>query len=504
MDKRIIILCLFSCFSNFVYTQISYNKLIDTGYPQSEFYQMTVDSEDNIVGYGIGFSDTVEWKQGLIFSKLDSSGALLKSTFLLDSLGEPLAVDKHWGGIIETKNGGYAAIGATVGRESAFLIKLDQNLEVEFIKEYLDTINKSNFDYSLKETSQGFALYGSLQNPDLLKILFVRHVDKQGNQLWQRTLAKSDVAGRILDLKVWRDSILVVAYAKLLSFNPLTSEQSIEYLDLSGNTIKSRTWEMPSDMGYVVRVLPKEDGGLILYGDHLVEWIGSTQILQSLMTRFDNDLEIVWTKRFGKPQSINAAKILRGFDRTQDGNYIGAGEHIIKVGNEPSRRGGWFYHFSPNGDSLWFETITPPLPPIQGNSGFFGGVGVLSDGSVVAGGGADEGNQTSVWVVKVNCSDSLFCGEPIVGVDQIEEFTEEVLVYPNPAQDFVKIKTPEQFTPKYLTIVDYQGNWIQSDVVNPVKELLVDTKHLSSGIYFFQIMDENNQLLMVKVLISKS
>mgnify|MGYP006897145780 CR=1 FL=1 len=88
-----------------------------------------LDSEDNIVGYGIGFSDTVEWKQGLIFSKLDSSGALLKSTFLLDSLGEPLAVDKHWGGIIETKNGGYAAIGATVGRESAFLIKLDQNLE---------------------------------------------------------------------------------------------------------------------------------------------------------------------------------------------------------------------------------------------------------------------------------------------------------------------------------------------------------------------------------------
>jgi hypothetical protein len=491
--KSIIVLSLFIFYGFLSFAQISYNKLIDTGYPQSEFYQMTVDSEDNIVGYGIGFSDTVEWKQGLIFSKLDSSGNFLKSTFLLDSLGEPLAVDKHWGGIIEIKDVGYAAIGATVGRESAFLIKLNQELEIEFIKEYLDTFNVSNFDYSIKETSEGFALYGSLQSPDLQKILFVRHVDKEGNQLWQRTLAKSEVAGRVLDLKVWRDSILVVAYAKYLSFNPLTSEQSIEYLDLSGNTIKSKTWDMPSDMGYVGRVLPKEDGGLILYGDHLVEWIGSTQILQSLMTRFDSDLEVVWTKRFGEPRSINAPRRLRSFDRTQDGNYVGGGERSFKIGNDPVRIGGWLYHFSPNGDSLWTTTIEPPLPPVQGNGGFFGGVGVLSDGSVVAGGGADEGNQTSVWVVKVNCSDSLFCGEPIVGVEEIvEELENEVLIYPNPAVNVLNIKSSIlNFPAAKIELLDISGKSVKIwEVKDQTTEISLNIFEIPKGIYLIRVSND--------------
>ncbi|MFQ6606019.1 MAG: hypothetical protein ACE5D8_10805, partial [Fidelibacterota bacterium] len=144
---------------------------------------MIIDN-DTILGIGVGFSDSIEWKQGIVLAKFDSSGNLLNSKIILDSLGDKFAVDKHWGKIIKTTDGGYAMTAATVYRKSAFLIKLSHDLEVEFIKEYPDTVNLANYSYKLLEISDGYLLYGFIQRPNFLDDAFIRRVDKQGNTVW--------------------------------------------------------------------------------------------------------------------------------------------------------------------------------------------------------------------------------------------------------------------------------------------------------------------------------
>jgi hypothetical protein len=502
--KSIIVLPLFIFYGFLSFAQISFNKIIDTGFPQARLYHTTIDN-DTLVGYGLGFSDTIDWKQGLVLVKIDSSGGLIQSKILLDSLGDKMGINKDWGGIINTVDGGYALTASPIERNSSMLIKLNQDLEVEFIKEYLDTINQSNFDYSIVEVSNGYILYGSYQKPDSRVIGFVRYVDKQGEFIWQKDCDFGGIYNWINDLKIGKDSVLILVTLTVFNLNPLETESSIQYLDLSGNTIKSRKWESSSKIGYMYSVMPKNDGGLILYSSYIHEWIGSTQILHTTFTRLDSDLEIVWLYRYGEPKSVNSQSTLWSFAQTKDLNYIGAGEHTFKIGNEPSRRGGWLFHFTPTGDSLWFEIIEPPVTPELGHGGFFGGVGVLSDGSVVAGGGANEDGQTSVWVVKVNCSDSLFCGEPIVGVEEIVEALEkEVLIYPNPANNFVKVKVPKATFIQQVNIYNYQGQLVltkQYNKENP--ELTINTQSLPIGIYILQFADTTSKLHTFKILISR-
>ena len=81
--------------------QSIWNDTISLGYPRARITDMIVDN-DTIIVYGTGFNNAIEYKQGLIIAKLDSSGNVLQNKILLDSLGDKLAVDESWGKIIKT------------------------------------------------------------------------------------------------------------------------------------------------------------------------------------------------------------------------------------------------------------------------------------------------------------------------------------------------------------------------------------------------------------------
>ena len=129
--------------------QSTWNNIPFSPYVYTEVTDAIIQN-DTIILYGTVLNNAIDLQQGIHITKMDSSGNLIKSIFLIDSLGDKLAVSEDSGKIISTSDGGYAATAATVQRESAFLIKLNHELEVEFIKEYPDTINLSNFDYQIK------------------------------------------------------------------------------------------------------------------------------------------------------------------------------------------------------------------------------------------------------------------------------------------------------------------------------------------------------------------
>ena len=458
-------------------------------YPQSNFYDMIV-HQDTITGYGIAFKDSITWKQGLVIAQFDSSGNVIAVTFIQDSLGDKFAVDKHWGKIIRTSDGGYAATAATVGRNSAFLLKLDKDLNIQFIKEYPDTINLSNYFYKLLETPQGYLLYGAIQRPDFYDDGFIRHVDKAGNTIWFKYLQFSNVFTVVQDIKPLNDSIYLSN--SLVWTDPSQSKPEFFNAFLTfhsnGQEIQYKATENNPKSGIVLKILDVSPANFLTYGQYVPSQNGNTILYQSTISKFNSNHQAEWHRHFGLIRSAAANVFLHEFAPTADGNYIGAGETLVKDGNDPTRRVGWLYKFSPQGDSIWERKINVPfLPLYYTNNGYFSGVGVLSSGNIVAGGTANEGNKEYCWLVKISnagCMDTLFCQS--VAVTQAPENRSTLLQFsPNPAREQLRISYPEHPGGGQIRLYDMQGR-LQQNIVLPEgsSSYVLPVQHLSEGIYF--------------------
>ncbi|MCB9285875.1 MAG: hypothetical protein H6560_01055 [Lewinellaceae bacterium] len=120
---------------------------------------------------------------------------------LLDPLGEHLSISYNWGKITKTRDGGYIMTAAPTHGDAAWLIKVDHQFEVEFIKEYLDTVNRSHFRYIAPiELSDGYLLSGAIQRPNYLDNSFARRVDQQGNTVWFKYFGDYDVGNVFNDM----------------------------------------------------------------------------------------------------------------------------------------------------------------------------------------------------------------------------------------------------------------------------------------------------------------
>jgi hypothetical protein len=489
------------------FSQITLNTLTETPFPENRMYHMTV-NDDTIVGYGVGFADTIDWQQGIILIQADSNGILLETSILVDSLGDKLSVSKSWGSIVQTSDGGYALTAATINRRSALLIKLRHNLEVEFIKEYIDTLLLSNFNYTVKETKHGYVLYGSMQKLGGQIVGFVRHVDKQGNVEWTIEYGNDALQSRVTAVDVWKDSIIIIGASKFVALNPDLNIETIEFINLDGDILKSWESGIEPETGIIRGIIPTDDDGVIAYGLYAVEWInGSTPLNQSTLTKFDAQFNIEWNRRFGEIKSINAGHILKIFEQTHDGNYIAAGEHTFKVDNVPTQLGGWLYHFAPKGDSLWYEVIKPPLPNMVGNGGYFGGVGVLSSGNVIAGGTATEWSDYTIWFVKIACSDSLFCSEPLATTNPLSLDIATLEVYPNPANGTFSISIPTDLglsVDSEIRLFDAVGKLVRTEQLpENIRTIELNPENLSNGIYFVGLWNNGKLKTFETLVISK-
>lgn len=485
-------------------TQSSFNLARSLPYPQADFRHVILDN-DTIAGIGIGFNSSIEWKQGVVVAQLDSSGNVLNANIIVDSLGDAMAVGKAWGGIIKTADSGYAATAAAVERTSAFLIKLNSDLQVEFIKEYPDSVNLSNYFYKLTETPEGYLLYGAIQRPDYEEDGFIRYVDRQGNTIWFKYVDHSDYSNGVVSLAKINDSLYV--YGMVNGVTPKSSNSSLHLINLGGNIISSLVFSPEPEIGYIRSVWPAFDGGIIIYGLYVTEIVHNTKLVQPTLSKLNSNFQTEWISHFGNIRTINSSITLWDFAPTPDGNFIGAGETTVNDGDDPTRRVGWLYKFSPEGDSIWERKVDAPfLPLYYTNSGFFSGVGVLSSGSIVAGGTAKEGNTEYCWLVKVTaggCLDTLWC-QTVAAPEVPGNVPQPLRIYPNPANQTLNMEYPGLVGQGTLRLCSLQGQTV-SDIRLPGRSsrVSVPVSHLAPGIYFAELHSGQNLPVRGKVVIAR-
>ena len=481
----------------------TFNMAKSLPYPQTEFNHMIL-HEDTIVVYGVGFNNNIEWKQGVAMAKLDTLGNVIAHNFILDAQGDLLATDKAWGNIIRTADGGYAAIAATVGRKSAFLIKMAKDLQVEFIKEYPDTVNLSNFFYKLLETPQGYLIYGTIQRPDYYGDGFIRYVDKQGETVWFKYFEFSQFSTTVVNIQNRTDSTYIASFASSSNLQENMGFSSFMLFDLHGDEAGFWQFSVESVVGGNRKIIVTNEGDIIVFGLFKVNMVNNTPLYQPTLIKFDDQFTPTWVSHFGRIGSLNASVMLWDFAPTIDGQYIGAGETLVKDGNDPTRRVGWLYKFSTEGDSIWERKINAPfLPHYYTNSGFFAGVGVLSSGSIVAGGTTNEGNTDYCWLVKLTnegCLDTLFC-QPVSTVALPDNKPVQVNIFPIPASSYFSIQSPVEI--KQATVLDALGRSVLTRQ-NIGKFTTIDLPaSLPTGLYYVEMLTEEGNGIRKKLYINK-
>jgi Secretion system C-terminal sorting domain len=478
----------------------------DLGLPTNHFRDMLVDN-DTIVGYGLAYNDTINWQQGLLLTKFDSSGNLIASNLLLDSLGDLFSISKLWGKIIKTSDGGYAMTAATFYRESAFLIKVNHDLEVEFIKEYPDTVNLSNYFYKLFEISDGYILYGGIQRPNYQNQGFIRRVDYEGNTVWFDYFGPYDNSDNLLDGQKINDSLYVFA-GVVRNIMQNESISTILLVDGYGNVVDEWESEIEPEIGYFRKILLMPEGGYLTFGLQPVDIVGSTVVVQPTLARLTADFEVEWINHFGIIASLSSQVRFLDIEPTSDGNYIGAGQSGIKEPGEPTKSAGWLMKFSPNGDSIWSRYDLSPLQYDLSHGHSFGGVGVLSSGSIVAGGSASEGQKKYIWLVKVTtdgCMDTLFCGLVSAGEEVVPEQEAKVVVYPNPASDFLMVEHKGNFVKDlHFSLFDVTGRpVVREELTGQPASQRIDLAGLAPGLYLYRVEKDDRTVKAGKVMVVK-
>lgn len=506
MKKGILIFLLLFLNLNITYTQITFNKIIDLPYFNKEFYDLIVHN-DTIVCYGRGRITPELTTLGVVFVQLDELGDTLRTNIVTDTTEDFLGIDRYWGKVITTPDGGYAATTAPFYKNDAWLIKLNSSLEPEYIKVYEDTINRSNFAYVPFALDDGFILHGYTQGQDYYSDGFISLTNENGDRQWTSYDVNGPYYNGVSDVGNFNDSLLVY-----ITTNGTTSSNApfqifrsaLSLIDREGEV--QHTWRSEGDpeIGYLLELEVEEDG-IVLYGQYVVEHINDTPLYQSTISKISRDLdEIYWIRHFGPIRPAVSYNGIFKIEPTLDGNYIGAGSILFTPeGSDELVRYGWLYKFTSNGELMWELKVPPPTSLGEGSCSFYG-VGVLPDSSIVAGGtivNLDTGERHP-WLVKVTndgCLDTL-CAEIQTSSPKVISAT-PLDIFPNPATDYLHIQHHQIL--KNIRLVDALGKEIWNGVVQSRQYRLDLAVHLANGIYFVLAEDENGRTFRQKVLVQR-
>ena len=483
------------------YAQPGFNQVYDLGFSYQLMRDMVVHN-DTVVGYGIAQLDST-LQQVILLTQFDSSGNLLNWDTIADPTGDFYSMGKSWGKITHSQGGGYALTAAPLAKNAARLIKVNGQLETEFIKEYFDPGLASNFAYQILEVENGYLLYGRVQDSNLVARPFIRRIDSHGEVLWDRYYGNPDHWGNMVDITLLNDTIIVGANVHATTTNVLGPSRNELYFVRPDGTLLYEWHSGPNpEMGFLRKVKVTESGELLLYGMAIVGQNGGSTVYQSTFSLMDAYNNIQWIKNYGRTGSLQIT--FRDIEPTLDGQFIAAGESFATgPGDQAS---GWIMKLSPSGDSTWSRYDVPLGSADFFGDNYFSGVGVLSSGNIIAGGTAGDGSLRP-WLVKVTadgCMEVIDCGlVPAVGRGAGPA---GFVIYPNPASGgfTVQMGGAREHGGRISMYGPFGDRVLTARIERGADTVRIGTEGIPNGLYFLYL--ENNEKVAVigKVTVNHS
>ncbi|HNQ66876.1 MAG TPA: T9SS type A sorting domain-containing protein [Bacteroidales bacterium] len=227
------------------------------------------------------------------------------------------------------------------------------------------------------------------------------------------------------------------------------------------------------------------DGGAVIIG--ATDAVAQNYCPDLWVIKLDENLDTIWTKIYGNPNAYDGG---RGIFQQDDGNYfVGGYSQSFVIPEVRDFDCPWVMKLDYNGDSIWSF--------ISGTVNNDGIMNIIqtSDGSIVAT-GYYELDSKPESLFDLDLGPGKFYLLKLTDITDISslELNNRFVLYPNPVNEIVYIKTDED---KFeLELVDILGQILKSE--KDIKTIYIGD--LAPGTYIIRIK-WNNNLVQKKVLV---
>lgn len=381
-------------------------------------------------------------------------------------------------------------------------------------------------------------LIGNTWDTDTKGQLIVVKMDKQGNVIKKErflNVTKSDYNYQMRAIVALDDGNFVLVYSYIYDRGSIPG---IIKFDKDLNYIWHKEFNHNSNDHSHPGITALQGGSVLVnWGIYVPEVIedwkkkyGRFGTTPNTLYKIDKDGNTIWSDTMWTliPESHNPAPIgpIYMMEQTKNGDIIGVGKY--KIYKSPLKQRAWIFKYSADGELLWQKMYEDKNFNVSYSR--FSDIMEAPNGDIVCTGQMSDddawgGDADYTWVLRVD-SDGCFesgCGvedtvqlvytesELITDTDEIsiaENNTDELYIYPNPAQDKIKIVIGNKSNLQTSTIgvkwsiFDFVGREIMTGSADSRYDFSISgLSGLKSGVYFLKVEDKYGTINIGKFVI---
>jgi len=445
---------------------------------------------------------------------MDSLGNILTFTKVSDK-PQDLSTSKN-GKLVKT-NKGYAVF-ASINKikpdssgynQETYMIKVNHELELDFLKYYPFSSFPSMINYSLLSVNNGFYLFGTQQLPDVNDHnWFVMRTDSNGDLLWKKSYFYPNTRDDGCEMLLLDSNTIVLcgttsddlppgggnagrfAYPRMLA------------IDTLGNVKWKWNWDGDEVTNQGAScLLATPDGGYVYGGGEIIYLPAGNVVFKPMIVKLDANFQEEWYRYIDTIEwhTFNDA-LITSITMSKDSNYIVSGGLQLYI-----------YHgeFSPQGDRLWSRYDSTWVDWTGEEKGKAEGTAILSSGSIISGGEFTKLTDSGYWtlwsfIMKLSpdgCMDTLACWP--VATDDVQSADYQLDVYPNPSSDVIHFSlSQDAVLPREskIIITDILGRKVTA-IRYMGGDVAWDVSDFPQGLYFYRLDVGGKVLVVGRVLV---
>ncbi len=490
--KRSWLLLLF--FPLFCKAQEGFINHYDLGHPGMVFTNFLL-YEDTLIASGLVIQDTFPYLTLLSFAKLDTSGNVLAHYNYIDSLGANYSFGETPRGFLKcSDDSGYIILGHIFERNTGMAMKINNNGEQIWVREYLDINSLQDLYRKIIEISDGYLIGGYKQRLDGSNDIFVKKINHQGEEIWEQwygtTNNRRDYFGDILALN---NNEYVIGGStgpnQDVPWQQFQSTIRIFAIDSLGDELWS--WESEPSMEEIwLRGLHINDDGNWIYSTIRgeFEFDGFLRRQPRIIIR-DNNFEIVKTSELDDMDANG--NLLLDLVSLSDGGFLGVGKNTEEVPNPilaEDHGYAWMVRMDMHGDTLWERKDLVFPDTLFATSQYLHSAVELPSGSIIAAGYYRAFSDPKDWgvLIKVNrngCLDTIICSPITSVIHPNSRPDKDISVYPNPVSSVLHIDSPVSDTWDRIEMFDFTGRKVKEET----NTNLLDIFGFPAGVYYIRL-----------------
>ncbi len=460
--------------------------------------------DDGIVVAGNIYIDSLElW--GLFIGKMDTLGIMLWHSSFTDPEGTSHIIQNTPTRFIRSSDSSYVIPVKVANRGNIGLVKIDSNGKLIYFKEYktLDPYIRAN---AIVESCGSYYISGWINRLNLGTDYFLLKTDLLGEIIWTKYYGTPELEELSVGLISEEDSLISIGG---VIYPPNINELGFEgkwykpwILTVNSNGETMFDWKgVPNDDRTTSAAgcvhAPNGDWGFI-YNEFKLVKVDFTDRIYSVpaISVLDSNFILKWKSTYGEYNYP--------LNTFYDLNYDSIHREWIAVGQVARNNGitGVIVKYSKEGELLWSsENYLYNNSSINARH-YIGGVALSEAGTIYAAGHVEYTNLPYYdygWILKITsdgCVDTLCTTTSIA--EQLHHI-KELSISPNPADDFITIKSKTEIASCELTNIS--GTVVKVENHIDGSDYRIDVSTLVPGMYILQAVTTDYQITSSKFII---